>query len=79
MKQSCRRYTNKKELNEVIVDLISEGWTVRDAGPKKHLYDPLGHYRLCFHRSPSDGRFLRNALASVRRAKRAYEEDLCGC
>ncbi|MEQ1701739.1 MAG: hypothetical protein ABMA25_16645 [Ilumatobacteraceae bacterium] len=63
-----KRWTNNKELNEMIDTVIAQGWTVRE---RNHLtlYPADKTQRpVIVPRTPSDHRGIKNARSEIRRS-----------
>ncbi|OLL33691.1 hypothetical protein BTH42_00505 [Burkholderia sp. SRS-W-2-2016] len=58
---TTKHYSNDKDVNAAVANLVRGGWTVQAKGRSKHpkLIAPNG-YRMAFPLTPSDWRALRN-------------------
>ena len=62
------KYTNDKDFNRAIRDLVREGWTFEKGGKHSKLRSPSGS-EIAVPGSPSDWRALKNFQAFVKQVK----------
>ena len=67
------RYTQCKDMNRVVGDLIKKGWTFTQ-GTHGRVTHPSGHY-LTFSITPSDKYAYRQLERDVRRLLKRIEEE----
>ena len=57
----------KKDVKEIVRAADKQGWKVKTKRKGYMLYDPSGRHMEMLHKTPSDPRGLRNAVARMRR------------
>jgi hypothetical protein len=63
------RYSRDRAINDRVVELIRQGWTVSVGGKHCKIRHPNG-YTTPVPGSPSDSRARQNFMAQIRRAER---------
>jgi predicted RNA binding protein YcfA (HicA-like mRNA interferase family) len=63
------KYCSSKEVDQLIRQLVSQGWSFRRGGKHGRLTHPSGRPTLTVAKSPSDGRSLQNFRRDLRGAQ----------
>jgi hypothetical protein len=65
----AKRWTNSKEVNEMIDQVADQGWRIEDGGSAIKLW-PADKSKgmVTVHKTPSDHRAVKNTRAQIRRA-----------
>lgn len=61
------KYCSNKDINQVICDLIRQGWSFRRGGKHGRLTHPDGQRTLTVAKSPSDHRSIHNFRRDLRK------------
>ena len=72
-----KRYSQSKEINNLVSDLVQNGWTYKPGGKHGKLYPPASQKSLPVPTTPSCHKSYLNFRSNVRRA--ALDTGRCHC
>ncbi len=55
----------RKDVNQLVKKLRSQGWRVENTKAGHMAYSPHGYSKVLFHKTPSDHRTMRNTIARL--------------
>jgi len=71
---SDHHYSESKDINRMVRELLLEGWTLKQSGKHPKLTSPGGEGFVTFAMSPSDVNAHRQFARAVKRLKRAIHQ-----